>query len=177
MRLKKIESHRVEYNGSFLPIISLSLGTFFSKQQIVDQAKDMGIPVLYTCHDAISYGPRFRRSTLFHVAVRTLVLWNIHIRLFIFHCGKHILANARVILCDHCLASDVCGWLSHRNSSSDLALPPSICAASSSSCFQPPVVESKKKTKTNIVVAGESLPAQAFLHLSNICQIQFVGFA
>lgn len=131
----------------------------------------MGIPALYTCHDAISYGPRFGRSTLFHVAVRTLVLWNIHIRLFIFHCGKHILANARVILCDHCLASNVCDWLSHRNSSSDLALPPSICAASSSSCFQPPVVESKKK-QTNIVRAGESLSAQAFLHLSNpVCRI------
>lgn len=127
----------------------------------------MGIPSLYTCHDAISYRPRFRRSTLFQVAVRTLVLWNIHIRLFIFYCGKHILANARVILCEHCLASNVCDLFSHRNSSSDLALPPSVCAALSSSCFQPPSVESKKQT--NIMSAGESLSAQAdrcFIHLS-----------
>lgn len=117
-----------------------------SKQQIVDQAKDVGITALYTCHDAISYGSRFRRSTLFHVTVRTLVLGNIHIRLFIFHCGKHILANARVLLLYMTIVwLPMCDWLSHRSSSSDLALPPSICAASSSSCFQPPVAESKKK--------------------------------
>ncbi len=122
----------------------------FSRQQIVDHNKEMATPCLRTCCDAVSCGPWLRRSRLFHVAVWTFVLWKVHVRILIFHCRKHILWDHKrgrdYVTID--FAVTVCDRLSHRNSSSDPSPPPSVCAASSSVCFQPPAAERKGETHT-----------------------------
>lgn len=79
----------------------------------------------------------------------------------------------RLLLCDLFCFHSVCDWLSHRNFSSDPSPPPSICAASSSSCFQPPAMKRKEQTHIAIIEsASECMFAQAFIHLSNlVCRI------
>lgn len=56
-------------------------------------------------------------------------------------------------------ALSLCVCSSHRSSSSNPSPPPSVCAASSSECFQPPVGKTMREEKFTFVPAS--------IHLSN----------
>lgn len=43
---------------------------------------------MQTCHEAAPCGPWLKRMTLLHVAPRSLIIWNINVRVFIFHCRE-----------------------------------------------------------------------------------------
>lgn len=96
---------------------------------------------LQTCHEAVPRRSRPKRMTLLHVAPRSLVFWNINVRVFILHCRRRNGMKAQVQSTGRqgCLGERCC--CPHRSSSSGPSPPPLVCAASSSSRFQPPAIK------------------------------------
>lgn len=110
------------------------------KHVIVGNDKRGNIFFPFTCHDTVSSEPWFRRSRLFHVAVRAFVLWDVHVWIIIFHCRKHVLwitsaiILAVEIMCFHGLCSTASHELLIRSRSSSFSLCCIIFSVFSASC-------------------------------------------
>ena len=112
-----------------------------AKLQIkVDRITNIATAHLLTCHEAVSCWPWLRRPRFFKVAIWTFVLWNVQVRVLVFHCQKQVKqmfgSIKKIVFLTLVLSVRV--YSSHRNPSSALSPPLSVCVASSSECFQLP---------------------------------------